>query len=239
MAKQPKKNAVNPFDLAMAAAVDCVEQIALLRQAILRYGRDFESYLATEVAPTSSDNTELTEKPENEADRSRISALPYGLAKFATWLFTDLWTKLPQFKAQIGAVAIDLCAVRSNAIQGWQGVWYANAHEACLGMAEAWCGLLGQIATRHAPSILNQTTRIIVEQGLEDALLDWGPDIKAVAELPDPGEIRSALLAEARIEQAKVRTTARRTESLPAGASSRDLQRLAAATPGRGGLVKK
>jgi hypothetical protein len=239
MAKQPEKNADKPFDLAMSAAVDCVEQIALLHQAILRYGRDFESYLATEVAPTSSDNPELTEKPEDDAGSSKMDAWSFGLAKFATWLFTDLWTKLPQFKAQIGAVTIDLCAVRSNAIQGWQGVWFANAHEACLGMAEAWCRLLWQIATQHAPSILNQTTRIIVEQGLEDALLDWGPDIKAVAELPDPGQIRSALLAEARIEQAKVRTTARRAESITAAASSRDLQRLAAATPGRGGFVKK
>src|SRR5262249_43640519 len=154
------------FDLAMSAAVDCIEQIALLHQAILRFGQGLDSYQATEAAPTSPDNPELTEKPENDAGSSKMDAWSFGLAKFATWLFTDLLTKLPQFKAQIGAVAIDLCAVRSNAIQGWQGVWYANAHEACLGMAEAWCGLLGQIATRHAPSILNQTTRIIVDQGL-------------------------------------------------------------------------
>src|SRR5262249_9234521 len=163
-----------------------------------------------------------------------MSALPYGLAKVATWVFTDLLTKLPQFKAQIGAVAIDLCAVRSNAIQGWQSISYANAHEACLGMAATWCRLLWQIATGHDSCTLDQTTRIFVEQRLEDALLDWGPDIKAVAELPDPGQISSALLAEARIEQAKVHTTAHRAESTTAGASSRDSQRLAAATPGRG-----
>src|SRR5215831_1397961 len=68
----------------------------------------------------------------------------------------DLWNKIPEYRAKIHAVAARLSANDQGSIEGWQGVGYSNAHEACLGMATNFCEWLLETAFCQRPSLIKK-----------------------------------------------------------------------------------
>jgi hypothetical protein len=262
MSDQPPGTTDDPFDLACIAAHRCVDQTTDLYAMLAENkitNQDFYFWVEASELHRKLAKGELTEADEGELLRGIAEDHPGGAgweeppaSYHHTWVageFVGLWNALPEYHQHLEAVNAALNETRTDTIMGWSGFAYANAHEACLGMADCLCDVVWQLINPCPPRN---------RWGGRDCIKEWRWIARAlerrqseiqekIAALEKPYLVGPGLLAAARLERDRGRKNRRpivnrcweQGQNPPNSQAATGPERRDAAPPAEGGASGK